>query len=420
MAGGSQNGINVESDEFSLLQGTLHGRNDPSLVNETEGFASHSMPNPTANPAANLVRGCPNPMDAKKESILLSKESSPIAVLTQLFDIYDLSDDEQDGRVDENGNPWSAKRQGRSRKVREQKRREKELADMIRRPAPAPKCVNTACATLVNPMKPFTLVEDHGDLICEECGAVNRERMVEGDRPGPVTENFVSYRPVRYQSFVHFGVRFRQLERRDPSIDPDYILILRDFLQENEEKMEKNFGPATFWGPKTFRRIFEFPDLKAYSDKVTWRRTMSRHWLQIRGRLNIEPFRIEIPSDIGKMACERYKLVYKAFEQLRRDPTSIHFGKKNIFSINYIYLQIMRCESEEVAKRVAMFLPQTLNTHQPGWNNRRWEEIVDYISCNFGPGSLFKGETLDSFHGFAWNCELLTEEYILRHCCFFK
>lgn len=354
-------------------------------------------------------------METSNSSILEKRN------LTKLFfEIYedDFSDSDSDCQeLDENGLPWKRKRQGRSSKVRLQKKKERELSErMQRKPDREFVCINTACTA----RKSTFLVEDvsRGESICYHCGAVNEERVVA--RTGPVGNNFVSFVAPHYESIVHYGVRDRQLRRIDPSLDPKKILILKAFFEENEASLKKEFGEPTFWGPKTFRKIFEKDSLKTFSPNTVFKRTMSRHWLQIRGRLRIEPFEVNIPEDIRQMGKERYKLVYAAFAQLNANPKSIHFKMKNIFSLNYIILMIMMNEDEDVGRNLAMYLPQTMTANQPELNNSRWKEITDFIKRHFGAERLFSGENLKDFVLFTWDAPLLTQEFILKNCCFFR
>jgi hypothetical protein len=94
-------------------------------------------------------------------------------------------------------------------------------------------------------------------------------------------------------------------------------------------------------------------------------------------------------------------------------------GKKrrNIVNVNYVTVQLLRLESEEVFQAWGKYFPQLTSKKQPRMNNERWQilmkgcrERYEYFSFQKTEEVIYLGD---------WEYKELTPDLIKDHCQFF-
>lgn len=216
-------------------------------------------------------------------------------------------------------------------------------------------------------------IEDHrsGDVVCSSCGAVESERGI------GLSTHFADRMKTKskpYQKVVHFRQRLAQLLGRDPRMrdevwEPLKQEVLNSMTREELRRMGKNKWAAVI------KRV-----------GIPGTKRLSANWIQARRRLREElnDETIAVPPDMCdvdgflKRLCARYCCVAVIFRELLYSPQGerskdSELERRNMPNVNYITLQLMRLESEEVFKEMAPYFPQLVSKKQPGKNNQRWK-----------------------------------------------
>jgi hypothetical protein len=319
---------------------------------------------------------------------------------------------------------YKPQRQGRSMECRAKKeaelKKEKETADQ--KPYSKPydyRCINC---------RQQELITDGGINICSNCGAEqekigfgvsnNDDHLLEGtleqDHLPPIPM-FNKYRG--YQREVHYAVRIRQFMTLDPVLHPKLISILMEFIWEGKTIAKKELidqlGPIEFWGPKSFRWIFNQPYWKEiFLKEPGWGgKRVCQHWIQIRKRLEIFPYQVDLDPNVLFYMNNRYWWIAKAFVALKEK-----HGRRNIYNLNYIIAQLLRMEAEDNDFKVlGKFLPQALSNKQPAENNRRWEEIIGWCQKN----ATYRNDDKVCLK-FKWKYQPITEDEMKNIFGYFK
>lgn len=293
-------------------------------------------------------------------------------------------------------------RQGRSRAVRERERirreKEKEFRSGIEDGYGLP-CKGCRKDSSL-------LVYDHqsGDTICSNCGMVlDQNGQGDSNRVGFGFQFRFLSKP--YDRLVHFQQRIAQLTTRDPKLPDWFIDSLGEFLNENGETIEGEFGnPRSNWGIESWKRIMNHPLFRNYLELVGTKpkrrilpnhpSKLAIHWLQIRRRLGIEPWKVEFDFQTLNLLRIRYRLISLSFNETLRKPgpgqsrLPIHdqnqsLSRKNILNVNYVLAQLLRIVNPELWRDYAKFIPQLESSTQPEQNNQRWRIIMDWCRDHF-------------------------------------
>lgn len=361
---------------------------------------------------------------------------------------------------------YSKRRQGRSTQTRRYKAEERKHLNSSS--SSSSSSLNRFKCLCPN-RKPGYLIEDlsSGDTICQDCGSVVGRL---GEISCSIPLNKFS-KP--YSREVHYQQRIAQLTAKDPILPQYYLLLIEDYIRENKETdlFLKPLRPQIY-GIDTFRHIIgQLNKNGAQLDK-----RIARHWIQIRKRLNngpgshftndlLEgerpenpvrgkneferlkeeeeyyedsnnlyyyetmklhaqtpgqelptiPWNVEISCDILDRMKQRYMFVSKCFDDGPQDvlrPNNRH----NMFTLNYVILQLLRIESEELFEEYAKFLPQLLSVDQPHLNNERWKCIVEWCDKH---GRYYHNQLTDTEYWFDWPYKPLKFEDILNYVSFF-
>lgn len=244
-------------------------------------------------------------------------------------------------------------------------------------------------------------VYDHcsGDTVCSLCGRVF-ERGGFGSAVNLGQGMQVRLLSKPYDRGVHFQQRLAQLTCIDPSLPNWFIRTLAEFLWESGESQELSLGVSRErWGILSWKSLFDGALFREYlrlvCPKEKPRRALlpfspsklASHWLQIRMRLGISPWRVSLDCQTLAEMRRRYRLVSSAFDNTLRklgeghtanSPSSL--SRKNIININYTMAQLLRLVSPSLWKEYAKFIPQLHSSSQPLHNNQRWEIMMQYCS----------------------------------------
>ena len=93
-----------------------------------------------------------------------------------------------------------------------------------------------------------------------------------------------------------------------------------------------------------------------------------------------------------------------------------HLERRNILNVNYVTLQILRLESEEVWKCWAKYFPQLVAKKQPEKNNKRWKTIIETCKTRYQNFSISKTEERVPLY---WEYIEFTREEINKYCDYF-
>jgi len=285
--------------------------------------------------------------------------------------------------------------------VRERERERRERESVFRKDL---EDVTKCCKSC----RGFEFVYDHcsGDTICQLCGRVQSESgLGSSDNMGLGMQLRLLSKP--YDRLVHFQQRIAQLTTRDPALPRWFLRTLGCFLDENKLTMELNLGVnSTNWGKQSWIKIFQSELFQSYLRHVApshkpkrgqMPKTPSKlaiHWIQIRKFLGLDPWRVDLDSEVLAELRMRYRLVSQAFDQTLRKPGEgqtrlpIHeqlapLSRKNIVNVNYTMAQLLRIVRPELWKEYAKFIPQLVSSTQPAQNNARWEVIVTFCRKHF-------------------------------------
>jgi len=229
-------------------------------------------------------------------------------------------------------------------------------------------------------------IEDHrtGDVICAECGRVESEK---GLGLSTTLNPRVMVKSKPYQKLVHFRQRMAQLLGKDPKI--------RSVLWNQIEKEildSMTLEEIEYMGKKKFSEV-----LKRLNLPQTKR--LSANWIQARRRLGCT----EVPSEVSdlpllyKRLCARYQCVASVFQETLFSPQGEKpkenlLERRNIMNVNYVTLQILRLESEEIWREWAKYFPQLVSKKQPNKNNLRWKIIIDICKKRYKTFSFSRTE----------------------------
>lgn len=294
-------------------------------------------------------------------------------------------------------------RQGRSRESRERQKRVKEETKHIK--IEYDNCSNRSCRA---PHSDFLEDSSSGDVICSQCGVVQSTGALG-------FSNLVSFRfknkSKPYQKVVHFRQRYAQLVGKDPYIQDAVFLQIRD-----EVLRDPNISLARF-GKKSLSLV-----LKRLEGGDQLKR-LSANWIQVRRRMGLDhvPGEVENPPLLYKRLCARYICVANIFLELlfsedgeRGKEDSLE--RRNIVNVNYLFVQLLRLESEEMFQEWGKFFPQLHSKRQPRINNLRWKILVEGCKNRYKQFAIYRTEEkllLD------WEYKELTKEDINKYCSFF-
>lgn len=270
---------------------------------------------------------------------------------------------------------------------------------------------------------------------CIGCGHTYQSyRITDTDRDISLV-HFRNPRSKGYLRVVHFRQRRNQLLGLGPWIHNKIINRIEDFLYSYTDYTEACPGiPASDperWGPLSFKRILDhlgYGKLK-----------LSRYWIQIRRRLNfgrmivlnhhndelstsyhqpyyikkngekflvkqkligraiwdggLSPWEVSLSPEMITLLEIKFHYVNLAFDATLNKRTLEHYSsgntaaedlnRFNIINLNYIQIQLIRIESEELFQETAKFLPQLTSKNQPATNNERWKILMDYCLAHF-------------------------------------
>jgi len=249
----------------------------------------------------------------------------------------------------------------------------------------------------------FDFIEDSttGDVICSECGLVQSSKGLE------FTENILvraKNKSKPYQRVVHFRQRYAQLVGKDPWISEE--LFEEILLKIDELKI-----PHESFGKKDFSKV-----LKELGRPETKR--LSANWIQVRRRMGLESPQDLLEDDLYKRLCSRYQCIDVVFQEKLWSETGEkgkedQLERRNIINVNYLMVQMLRLEDEELFKIWGKFFPQLTSKKQPGLNNARWKILTDELKGRFKLFSIFRTEERIALN---WEFKELTKEDIELYC----
>lgn len=279
-----------------------------------------------------------------------------------------------------------------------------------------------------------------GDLTCRECGLVQETKGLGFSEHIPIR---VKNKSKPYQRVVHFRQRYAQLVGKDPPI-PD------ELFDEIWAKIKELEIPLKTFGKKDFSRV-----LKELGRQEAKR--LSANWIQVRRRMNallLDDIRFEkekegvecgelpdqlelplLPADpclLFKRLCARYQCIDRVFqdelwseegEGARPDYSLSPEARKkallkrrNIVNVNYLAVQMLRLESEQLFREWGKFFPQLTSKKQPQTNNERWRLLILKLETRY---SLFGIPRTEETLKLTWEFRELTREEIEEYCNFF-
>jgi len=147
------------------------------------------------------------------------------------------------------------------------------------------------------------------------------------------------------------------------------------------------------WGKRTYSNVLH---------ALGYPRKLACRWIQIRERLNFLPARPIVPEELLKRVEMRYDCIQRVFEQTlctrnnrllktysqsKRDkehteafdilPHWSGLYRRNIPNINYLFVQMVRLDSEDWFHELLPWFPQLSGEDQPSLNNMRWSVLLD-------------------------------------------
>lgn len=264
------------------------------------------------------------------------------------------------------------------------------------------------------------LVESRdGSLYCDDCGKVS---TMEKHVDAPVFYRYNKIQSKPYERRIHFHTKLHRLIGQGADIVTyEDARLIENYLLQNPKVMGVNFN----WvGPRAVKRACWA--LGFHRDAAVNKTRYPDFWIQIRRILNMIPVCGRLPEETVERLKIRYIYVSEAFENAVKYCDSF-FKKKtkntrekksrNIMTVNYILLQLIRLESEELFRENAKFLPVVKSAESPEVNNRRWQLTCEYCSRYH---SRHWVKEKDEFMDFRWDYMPLTDEDILRFVIYFR
>lgn len=326
-------------------------------------------------------------------------------------------------------------RQGRCQAVRDQKDADRERRKRENQRVPFESFWDCYCRHCFYPLN--SVIEDYhlAELVCGHCGAV-----VNVNASVPSFTQFQIPVSKPYERVIHYQQRIAQATCRDPLLPNSVILKIEDYVWLHWMELD----PPEIWGPKTFKKICNACKLSPRT---------SRQWIQIRQRLNngaVDRYREEAEEEeegdesesdgettIVQLSCPfdtipwevilgydmarrmkiRYRLISVAFDEVilnHPDPT---IRRKNIVTLNYTIVQLLRLEDEAAFRCYGRFFPQLSGSHQAERNNTRWRIMLNFLRANFN--SFTNPTSGESFY-FEWDYKPLETKDIFWYCVFFR
>lgn len=296
-------------------------------------------------------------------------------------------------------------RQGRSKEVREKKKREaEERAKLNWATIKYPPLANCPGNCLFP-----SFLEDHasGDMICVGCGSV---KSTGGLSFGSnANSSFTGSKP--YLRVVHFRQRIAQLLTKDPLQKDEHIEMIKNYIDKlpEEERKSQRFGKNMF--------SFICRELKLDPKIAT-------HWMQIRKRLGITPHLSPTSLDPGMIQRlnMRYFCVSNAFQEMLKknkkedNKEEKSLKRNNVINLNYAIIQLIRLESEEKFREFAKYCPQLTASQQPRVNNARWRILMKYCSDRY---TVVADPIKENLFHFQWKFIPLSTPDILNYFYFF-
>lgn len=271
-------------------------------------------------------------------------------------------------------------------------------------------------------------VEDSasGDVICSECGLVQSSQ---GLGFSAHVQMRYTNKSKRYARVVHFRQRLAQMLLKDPLIEePTWSEIEKRILSDPNLDRE-HFGKKAFsqvlkeMMPKIPKEKLERRKLKGKKPPTNPYKRLSANWIQVRSRLGfgILPPSLENEEYYYERLCARYQCIDHVFQEKLWDEKGERrseqgLKRRNIINVNYIMVQLLRLESEELFQLWGKFFPQLTSKRQPKINNRRWEILMVECARRYASFAIPKtGEIIK----FSWEFKELTLEEIGKTCSFF-
>lgn len=280
---------------------------------------------------------------------------------------------------EETGQEIPIRRQGRNRKSRENSQKHKDVWKAWEQNVQE---VEPCCEDRV-------LVEDHnnGDVICTSCGEVDRTQGGLGFQKNTLV---LFKKSPPYRRVVHWRQRRAELKCIDPKLS-EFMLVKIERELYGPEREEKYPGDSTTWGKRTFSNVLH---------ALGYPRKLACRWIQIRERLNFLPARPIVPDELLKRVEFRYDCIQRIFDQTlctrnkellkkrseidkcRQDEANSilpHWKglyRRNIPNINYLFVQMVRLDSEEWFHELLPWFPQLSGEDQPSLNNMRWSVLL--------------------------------------------
>lgn len=273
-------------------------------------------------------------------------------------------------------------RQGRNKETRERKKKEREKIELENKYKKKEVCSNSHCKSHQDSSL-FVIFHDmsSGDTLCYECGAVQQSKGF-GNMETAIIYNYPHQKP--YQRDVHFEEFLKQLEGKDPEIEPTIFQEFHNFICEHYEELIQTHGEMTYWGPKIFSNIFTSPEFvnERRQDLVYDIKIILEHWIQIRKKMKIEPNQfIILPSERRELKA-LYECIALNFEEMLKQKL---LDRRNIYNLNYLTAILLRWLNPRPKNYLELcrFLPQQLSNQQPANNNDSFLKLIRYINGKF-------------------------------------
>lgn len=309
------------------------------------------------------------------------------------------------------------KRQGRNKESRKRaKRVSKELKFLN------PKYdVCTECG-----LEDFVEDSSSGDVICSQCGLI---QSAKGLGFSAFVQMRYNNKSKRYARVVHFRQRLAQMLLRDPLIEePTWTELQRRILSDPALDRE-HFGKKAFsqvlkeMMPKENQRKLEKRKRKGKKPPPNPYKRLSANWIQVRSRLNFGnlPPSLENEEFYYERLCARYQCIDHVFQEKLWDEKGERrseqgLKRRNIINVNYIMVQLLRLESEELFQLWGKFFPQLTSKRQPKINNLRWKILMEECAKRY---SFFAIPKTGEIIRLEWEFKELTLEEIGKTCSFF-
>lgn len=256
------------------------------------------------------------------------------------------------------------------------------------------------------------LLSSTDNSCCNECGKETSYVQLDNDI---IRDKYIFPGSKKYERRIHFNTKVHRLIGEGA-----LIILLKDafaierFLELNPDIRGSSWNLV---GPKTIKTACERLGFLANPKK----RRYPDFWIQVRMMLNLQPCHANIPSEFIARLYWRYKLVDVAFNQVLKKSANNNrlYKARNIMTINYTLLQLLRLENEELFKLNAKFMPLSNNPDSPDVNNVRWKLICEYCQKNFG--KTFTGpDDCSGIYYFDWTYRPLTSKDILDYVVYFR